>query len=95
MGHVICRQLGYSAAQHVFTHVMFGQLKGPVLIEQIRCKGNESVISQCIIMAINERSYLWHHFNRRNRAGVVCVESRVELLKGGYLKEVDDTDDEL
>ena len=95
VGHVICRQLGYSGAQQVFTRVMFGQLRGPVLIEQINCKGNESLISQCTIRAINEGIRGWYNFNRRNRAGVVCVESRVQLSKGGYLKEVDDIDDEL
>ena len=87
MGHVICRQLGYSHAQQVFTQVMFGQLEGPVLIEQIRCKGNESLVSQCTIMAINERSSLWYYFHRSNGAGVLCVESQVELSQGGYLRK--------
>ena len=95
VGHVICRQLGYSGAQQVFTSVMFGQSQGLVLIEQINCKGNESLISQCTIMVINERIRRWYYFNRRHRAGVVCVESQVQLSKGGYLKDVDDIDDEL
>ena len=86
VGHVICRQLGYSDAQKVSSGKMFGQLKGPVLIEQISCNGNESVISQCTIMVINERSR-WYYFYPRYRAGVLCVESRVELSKGGYSRK--------
>ena len=85
VGHVICRQLGYSDAHKVSTRERFGRcLKGPVLIEQIRCNGNESAISQCTIMAINERTDSYY-FSPRYRAGVLCVESRVEFSKGGYL----------
>ena len=85
VGHVICRQLGYSDVHKVSTSEMFGLLKGPVLIEQIRCNGNESAISQCTIMAINERTH--SYFSPRYRAGVLCVESRVEFSKGGYLRK--------
>ena len=86
VGRVICRQLGYSDAQQIFTREIFGQFNGPVLIERISCNGNESVISQCTIMAINERS-LWYYFYLRYRAGVLCAESQAVLSKGLYLRK--------
>lgn len=80
VGRVICRQLGYSDAQQVFRSEIFGQLNGPVLIERISCNGNESVISQCTIMAINERGP-WYYLYLRYRAGVLCAESQAVLSK--------------
>lgn len=95
VGHVICRQLGYSGAKQVFRGSVFGHVKGPLLIEQISCIGNESEISNCTTKAIGGRRSRWYFFFPEYRASVVCVEAQVELSKGGYSKEVNDVDDEL
>ena len=94
VGHVICRQLGYSIAKQVFRKSFFGHVKSPLLIEQTRCIGNESDISQCTVTAIDHKSY-WYYFNARDRAGVRCIEDQVELPKGWYLNEVANVNDEL
>ena len=81
VGHVICRQLGYSGAQQVFGNSVFGYMKSPFLVKEIRCNKNESAISQCtiIIFTIDELDDY-----RKFRAGVKCVESQVEISQGGY-----------
>ena len=93
VGHVICRQLGYSVAQQVFRKSVFGHVNGPLLIEQTRCNGNESDISQCTVITIDHKSS-WYYFNVRDRAGVRCAEPQVESSKGWYSNEVDDVDNE-
>ena len=92
VGHVICRQLGYSSAQQVFRKPVFGYMRGPFLVKEIRCSGNESAISQCtiIIFTTDEMNY-WYYFYtyRRFRAGVKCVESQVEISQGGYIGDLE------
>ena len=87
VGHVICRQLGYSGAKQVVGESAFGHVKGPLLIEQINCNGNESEISNCTTKAIDVRHYRWYFTLPEYRAGVVCVEAQVELSKGGYVRK--------
>ena len=83
VGHVICRQLGYSGAQQVFRKSVFGSMRSPFLVKGIRCNGNESAISQCTILTIDERNF-WDYFDPGYGAGVLCVESQAEISKGGY-----------
>lgn len=83
VGHVICRQLGYSGAKHVFRESVFGFRNGPLFEKRINCNGNESAISQCTIFTTDERNY-GYYFYTRYRAGVKCVESQVEISQGGY-----------
>lgn len=44
---VVCRQLGYNGALEVYITADFGQGKGPIHIDRLRCHGNESKILQC------------------------------------------------
>lgn len=84
VGRVICHQLGYSDAQQVFRKSVFGYMKSPFLVKRISCNGNESAISQCRILTIDDRNY-WYYFHPGYGAGVQCVESdQVEISKGAY-----------
>ena len=83
VGHVICRQLGYSGALQVFRQSEFGFRNGPLLEKGITCNGNESAISQCTIFTIEHLIYM-HYVATGYGAGVKCVESQVEISKGGY-----------
>ena len=47
--HVVCRQLGYSGAQGIFYRAAFGQVRGPLFIWRIQCRGNETKISDCAV----------------------------------------------
>ena len=47
VGHVVCRQLGYSRAEQIFSYASFGRVIGPLWIWSIQCNGNETEISQC------------------------------------------------
>ncbi|KAL9984302.1 hypothetical protein ACROYT_G006578 [Oculina patagonica] len=49
VGHVVCRQLGYSGADEIFNTAFFGQVKGPLWIWRIRCSGYEARISDCAV----------------------------------------------
>lgn len=67
---VICRALGlypssYSVA--VFGNAYFGQGSGPILIEGLRCSGNEWGLSQC-----RSRPWLTHSCSHYEDAGVSC-----------------------
>ena len=82
VGRVICHQLGYSDAQQVFRKSVFGFMKSPFLVKGISCNGNETAISQCTILTIDDRNY-WYYFHPGYGAGVQCVESdQVEISKG-------------
>ena len=83
VGHVICRQLGYSGAQQVFRESVFGDMKSPFLVKEIRCNGNESAISQCTILTIDEVGF-WDYFDPEYGAAVLCVEYQADISKGGY-----------
>ena len=83
VGHVICRQLGYSGAEKVFGNSVFGYMKSPFLVKGINCNGNESAISQCTILIINERNF-WYYFDPEYGAAVLCVETQDDISKGSY-----------
>ena len=83
VGHVVCRQLGYSGAQRIFRKSVFGHMRGPIFVKEIRCRGNESTISQCTILIINERNF-WYYFDPEYGAAVLCVESQDDISKGRY-----------
>ena len=46
-GHVVCRQLGFLKATAVYQSAKYGQGDGPILLDDLRCTGNEDYLWDC------------------------------------------------
>ena len=91
VGHVVCRQLGYSRAEQIFRYASFGGMIGPLWIRRIQCNGNETEISQCKVETWdkiwNTSSYYWYHgFLQQPRyaASLLCNIANSSFSKGRY-----------
>ena len=91
VGHVVCRQLGYSRAERIFRYASFGGVIGPLWIWRIQCNGNETEISQCKVETWDKiwktSSYGWYHRLRqhpRNAASLLCSKAKSSFSKGRY-----------
>ena len=92
VGHVVCRQLGYSRAERIFSFASFGGVIGPLWIWRIQCNGNETEISQCKVETWDKiwktSSYPWYHHGFRqhptNAASLVCSKAKSSFSKGRY-----------
>ncbi|XP_028938607.1 scavenger receptor cysteine-rich domain-containing group B protein [Ornithorhynchus anatinus] len=67
--NVVCRQLGCGHALPVPTALMFGQGRGPILLDNVDCKGREAALSEC-------GSHGWgvHNCYHYEDVAVVCNE---------------------
>ena len=84
VGHVVCRQLGYSSADEIFKRAAFGRVKGPMWIWKTKCSGNEKEISQCIVTTWeNITSALYESYRELSlyAAGVKCREANSSSSK--------------
>ncbi|KAL9984291.1 hypothetical protein ACROYT_G006566 [Oculina patagonica] len=83
VGHVVCRQLGYSGADDIFNSAAFIQLKAPLWIYRIRCSGNETKISDCAVItwdkATDPEAYMQNPYFYA--AGVLCNEGNATASK--------------
>ncbi|XP_022088748.1 deleted in malignant brain tumors 1 protein-like [Acanthaster planci] len=66
--NVICRQLGYPSASQTWTGARFGQGTGPILLNSVGCKGDESTIDQCDHSGWFSNNCYYHG----NDVGVTC-----------------------
>ena len=92
VGHVVCRQLGYSRAERIFRYPSFGRVIGPLWIWSIQCNGNEAEISQCKVETWDKiwktSWYNWRYYDRyyqqhpRNAASLLCSKENSSLSKG-------------
>ncbi|KAK8742144.1 hypothetical protein OTU49_002140, partial [Cherax quadricarinatus] len=46
-GHVLCRMLGWEGASHIDKNNTFGPGSGPVWLDDVRCLGYETSVTQC------------------------------------------------
>ncbi|KAH0500846.1 Neurotrypsin [Microtus ochrogaster] len=65
---VICRQLGLSGIAKAWHHAHFGEGSGPILLDEVRCTGNELSVEQC-----PKSSWGEHDCGHKEDAGVSCV----------------------
>ena len=83
VGHVVCRQLGYSRAERIFSYASFGRVIGPLWIWSIQCNGNETEISQCKVETWNTLSHSYYQ-RPRYAASLLCSKENSSLSKGKY-----------
>ena len=91
VGHVVCRQLGYSRAERIFSYASFGGVIGPLWIWRIQCNGNETEISQCKVETWdkiwNTSSYHWYYSFLQQpgyAASLLCNKANSSFSKGRY-----------
>ena len=95
VGHVVCRQLGYSGAERIFRYPWFGRVIGPLWIWSIQCNGNETEISQCKVETWDKiwktssdffDYYIYYGVYEQPRyaASLLCSKENSSLSKGKY-----------
>ncbi|EMP40827.1 Neurotrypsin [Chelonia mydas] len=64
---VVCRQLGYKGSARARTMAYFGEGKGPIHVDNVKCTGNERSLTDCIKQDIGT-----HNCRHSEDAGVIC-----------------------
>uniref|UniRef100_A0ABM5GJI9 Neurotrypsin n=2 Tax=Pogona vitticeps TaxID=103695 RepID=A0ABM5GJI9_9SAUR len=64
---VVCRQLGYKGPARARTMAYFGEGKGPIHVDNVKCTGNERSLADCIKQDIGK-----HNCRHSEDAGVIC-----------------------
>ncbi|XP_038061741.1 deleted in malignant brain tumors 1 protein-like [Patiria miniata] len=65
--NVVCQQLGYGPANEAWKDARFGQGSGPILLDDVRCDGQESSLGACL-----HRCWLANNCDHSEDAGVTC-----------------------
>ncbi|KAM9278174.1 T-cell differentiation antigen CD6 [Morus bassanus] len=73
---VVCRQLRCGRAVRVYGNASFGRGRGPILRDEVGCKGHEEHLWDCPAM-------LEHDCSHKEDASVVCSEHQEWRLSGG------------
>ncbi|XP_067414787.1 neurotrypsin isoform X2 [Emydura macquarii macquarii] len=82
---VVCRQLGLGGVAKAWSQAYFGEGSGPVLLDEVRCTGNELSIEQC-----PKSSWREHNCGHKEDAGVSCTPLTgppIRLMDGENKKE--------
>ncbi|XP_048016490.1 deleted in malignant brain tumors 1 protein-like isoform X2 [Megalobrama amblycephala] len=76
---VVCRQLGCGRAVSAHSNAHFGQGSGPIWLNNVRCSGRESSLTQC-----SQDPFGNHECGHEEDAGVVCLkgEYTIRLVNG-------------
>lgn len=90
--NVVCRLVGCGPAIAAKSQAFFGYGPGPILLDNVQCKGNEAELSQCFHLG-------WglHNCGHHEDAGVICQRKTWPDVKAGsiifkqYKNTVDDS----
>lgn len=72
---VVCRQLGYEGASLAAQNARYGQGTGDILLDDVRCNGNEPDITACPHNGVGT-----HNCRHHEDAGVACIASQGKKL---------------
>lgn len=70
---VICRELGFVSAREAVMLAAFGESSGPIVADDVRCRGTEESFSNCTKSTSNNCGH-------SEDAGVICNTGRLRYL---------------
>lgn len=71
-GVVACQQLGYGTVYDTLRELPFGSNEDlPILIDNLRCRGDETRIQDCLAFFGN----MSHNCDHSKDAGLVCIDA--------------------
>ena len=74
--HVVCRSMGFGDASEATTGASFGQGSVDIVLDDVRCTGNEQSIFQC-----PHGGYGRHNCGHSDDAGVRCSGMCMNVLR--------------
>ncbi|XP_056111088.1 deleted in malignant brain tumors 1 protein [Rhinichthys klamathensis goyatoka] len=73
---VVCRQLGCGEAVRANSEAYFGRESDPIWLDDVKCSGSESFLTQCSHNPIGE-----HNCGHHEDAGVVCLLDKLPDIR--------------